>query len=580
MAFEVESGLVFNSIFWLTSPRPSEVNMVEDMMDDVSVVCLAKKIPFKKYIVPSSADLIRALGEIEEAARRGMKPLIYLDMHGSATDGVEIAATNEMVSWDRVVDALRAINRATGNNLLVVAGVCYGLYAIRETIIADHAPFYMLIAPEEKITFGELINQTFLFFQELVTNLDVVMAAEGTLSPKMKVFHCMRMFTVAMAKYIRRNCQGKGAAVRREYLLSEVIKSGAPMPPGGLAELRKQIKKGIAPSQEMLDKFSARFLGGKPLGYISPDCSTRSKRLRRPPEDLSHGFQLAWAEVPEAMDGLIVGEADLVSNQAPCRPHRRDRGIDQPDLVRSIHSAGKSGDGRFADRPVVRQSHVAVLENQNGARSGLLARLQLRQLLSHCGLHPLLPQVFVVLRRCSDGEQSAVRLYRQRPDDFPSERKFDAGRRSGPDAFDAERLVVFRRRDGTFGMQLCSIRLDPSDDSPLGLDDVTRLQALTRIDFEHQIEPPGRRHVAIQRGDDRVDERLEIDVRSHLLGERFYDRVLDCIRLIIDFESVFDLRLPSEIFRRMGIRASGACEFFQGAHDRVAGFALVFARPS
>lgn len=88
-----------------------------------------------------------------------------------------------------------------------------------------------------------------------------------TLSPKMKVFHCMRMFTVAMAKYIRRNCQGKGAAVRREYLLTEVLNSGAPMPPGGLAELRKQIKRGIEPSQEMLDKFSAKFLGPKPLGY-------------------------------------------------------------------------------------------------------------------------------------------------------------------------------------------------------------------------------------------------------------------------------------------------------------------------
>jgi hypothetical protein len=267
MAFEVESGLVFNSIFWLTSPRPSEVNMVEAMMDDVSVICQAKGIPFHKYLVPSGDDMIRALAEIEDAARNCLKPLIYLDMHGSATDGVEIAATNEMVSWDRVVDSLRAINRETGNNLLVVAGVCYGLHAIRETIITDHAPFYMLIAPEEKITFGDLIDRTFPFFQDLTTNLDVVKAAKGTLSPKMKVFHCMRMFTVAMAKYIRRNCRGKGAVERREYLLTEVLKSGVPMPPGGLAELRKQIKKGIEPSQEMLDKFSAKFLGGKPLGY-------------------------------------------------------------------------------------------------------------------------------------------------------------------------------------------------------------------------------------------------------------------------------------------------------------------------
>ncbi|WP_024520991.1 hypothetical protein [Bradyrhizobium sp. Tv2a-2] len=267
MAFELESGLIFNSIFWLTAPRPSELGMVEGMMDDVSVICQAKGIPFQKYVVPSGDDLIRELAEIEAAARNGLKPLIYLDMHGSAIDGVEIAATNEMVSWERVVDSLRAINRETGNNLLVVAGVCYGFFAIRESMITDHAPFYMLIAPDQKITFGELIDQTFPFFQDLTTNLDVVQAAKSQLSPKMQIFHCMRVFTVAMAKYIRYNCKGKGAAERREYLLTEVMKSGAPLPPGGLADLRKQIKKGIEPSQEMLDKFATKFLGGKPLGY-------------------------------------------------------------------------------------------------------------------------------------------------------------------------------------------------------------------------------------------------------------------------------------------------------------------------
>jgi hypothetical protein len=267
MAFEIESGLGFNSIFWLTSPRPNEVRMVEDMMDDVSLICLAKGIPFEKHIVPSGDGLIGALAEIENAARGGLKPLIYLDMHGSALDGVEIASTQEMVSWERVVAALRAINRETGNNLLVVAGVCYGFYAVRETMITDYAPFYMLIAPEVEITFGELMAQTFPFFQDLTTNLDVMQAVEDHLSPKMKVFHCIRLFTVAMARYIRSNCAGKGAAERREYLLTEVLKSGVPLPPGGLPDLRKQIKKGIEPSQEMLDKYSARFLGGKPLGY-------------------------------------------------------------------------------------------------------------------------------------------------------------------------------------------------------------------------------------------------------------------------------------------------------------------------
>src|ERR1700726_99714 len=182
MALEIQSGLVFNSIFWLTSPRPDEVHMVETMMDDVSVICKTKGIPFQSYVVPTGDQLIRSLAEIENAARDGCRPLIYLDMHGSPTDGVEIAAANEMVPWDQVVDALRAINRQTGNNLLVMAAVCFGLYAIKETIITDHTPFYMLIAPEERVTFGDLMDQTFPFFQNLTTHWDVVKAAKEELS--------------------------------------------------------------------------------------------------------------------------------------------------------------------------------------------------------------------------------------------------------------------------------------------------------------------------------------------------------------------------------------------------------------
>ncbi len=98
MALEIQSNLVFNSIFWLTSPRPDEVGMVESMMDDVSIICEAKGIPFQSYLVPTGDQLILALAQIEDASCEGCRPLIYLDMHGSPTEGVEIAATNEMVA--------------------------------------------------------------------------------------------------------------------------------------------------------------------------------------------------------------------------------------------------------------------------------------------------------------------------------------------------------------------------------------------------------------------------------------------------------------------------------------------------
>jgi len=51
--------------------------MVESMIYDVSAICASKQIPFQKYVVPSGAKLIGALAEIENAARRGCRPLVY-----------------------------------------------------------------------------------------------------------------------------------------------------------------------------------------------------------------------------------------------------------------------------------------------------------------------------------------------------------------------------------------------------------------------------------------------------------------------------------------------------------------------
>ena len=72
MALNVTSGFVLNSVFWLTSPRPDEVRMVDEMMDDISVVCQSAGMPFQRYVVPSAAMLIDAFEEIEQAALQGL----------------------------------------------------------------------------------------------------------------------------------------------------------------------------------------------------------------------------------------------------------------------------------------------------------------------------------------------------------------------------------------------------------------------------------------------------------------------------------------------------------------------------
>lgn len=264
---QIETGCVMNSIFWLSSPRPDEVNMVEVMMDDVSTICVLHGIPFTKHIVQSRADLINVLDKIAEAARQGCRPLVYLDMHGDAVLGVEVAASGEVVPWDSVVSALKEINRGTCNNLVVVAAVCWGLYAIKQAAITELTPFFILIAPERRITFGDLMRCIFPFFQDLTTDWDLTKAYDSHLSAHMRMYHCHRIFTVSMARYILNSCKGAGGSRRRERLLTEVLKSGYPATRPGLREARQAVKEGTKPTQSMLEKYAGVFLGGRPLGY-------------------------------------------------------------------------------------------------------------------------------------------------------------------------------------------------------------------------------------------------------------------------------------------------------------------------
>jgi len=179
---------------------------------------------------------------------------------------VEIAASHEFVSWLALVQKLRLINIATGNDLVVIAAACFGLHAIKQTMITEAAPFFMLIAPEQEIKIGFLMDRIFLFFQKMLSTGDVMAAYRDNLEPEMKVFHCVRVFAVSMAKYISRYCKGKTGQARRERLLTGVLLGGRERTKANLTQIRKSIKRGIKPDQKMSDTYANRFLIGKPVG--------------------------------------------------------------------------------------------------------------------------------------------------------------------------------------------------------------------------------------------------------------------------------------------------------------------------
>jgi hypothetical protein len=270
MPLEFTTGFGVNSLIWITSLSPDEMGTTRRIVEDLQPFFKGKGLDFLYYPVPSAADLYEKLDGLAERARLGARPMLHLDMHGSK-DGLAIAATREIATWKSLIPKFQAINVATDGNLCVVAGVCFALHAIREVKLSEPCPIHILIAPEDIVTVGFLEDATVKFYQEVFSSGQVEKAHEEHLSAQLKVFYSEKLLAVALAKYIRESCKGKGGAQRRERLLTEIMLSGQPRTPTNLKRIRKLLKEVSRPDQALVDKYARTFLAGRPCPFTIDD---------------------------------------------------------------------------------------------------------------------------------------------------------------------------------------------------------------------------------------------------------------------------------------------------------------------
>lgn len=264
---EFAGGLSVNMVCWISALRPVEKPITKALVNDLAVVLKSIQCPLKYYDAESPALFLDALRKVSGAAKDGLRPILHLDMHGSKKHGLEIGATKQLVPWPAVVHELQAINKATGNNLCVVSASCFGFHAISQIKIAEACPFYLLIAPENEVTLGFLADHTVDFYRDVFLGGDIHTAFKAHLSGAMRVFSADKMLFISIARYIHNACRGKPAAQRRERLLSEILAAGKKRTPENLKAIRKTIKAGIRPTQELLDKYVEGFLVGKKPGF-------------------------------------------------------------------------------------------------------------------------------------------------------------------------------------------------------------------------------------------------------------------------------------------------------------------------
>jgi hypothetical protein len=269
----LETWFTCNAVILLSAPRTGEEGTPRRIAEDLDAISKAKgDFIFRHQRIDSATALADALTLLKAECEGGLRPIIHFDMHGDKITGLEIGRTGEMVGWDALIEKLRPINVATENNLCVLVTACHGLYLIRPISIFEPTPFFALIAPQEEIKFSDVDGAVTPFYRELIEtgHLD---AALPKLSDRFKYFHSEKMLVISMAKYIRAHCTGKGAVKRREELLTGAFRHQPSIPntKANRKLIRKKIKKHIEPDQELLTKYAAQFLIGKPMSVTMAD---------------------------------------------------------------------------------------------------------------------------------------------------------------------------------------------------------------------------------------------------------------------------------------------------------------------
>lgn len=260
-----------NTVYLVTSSRPGEEGTTRRLIENISDISNnGGNFNFSHAQINSGGGYFQFLDEIFHEIDNGLKPILHFDMHGSQERGLEIGKTREFIDWASVIDSLRILNTKLNNELVVVITACHGLHAILPISFEKAAPFLCLIAPEEEIKVGHIEDRVPDFYRELFSSDSLAHACQK-LGSEFRYFHSAEFLFKTLARYIKEKCKGAGGQKRREDLLTEIMETRLVEAPEKVSEYRSKVKKHIAPNQELLDRYTSRFLMGKDSGIKIED---------------------------------------------------------------------------------------------------------------------------------------------------------------------------------------------------------------------------------------------------------------------------------------------------------------------
>lgn len=285
-----------DTVVWITSLKDSEQGVTRRILEDLEPYLLSEKVEFRYFDPQTVGELRNVFTIIAEEAASGQRPLIHFDTHGGETTGIHIAPSNEDMSWDEVIDHLRAINLATENNLCVISLACYGFKIIRSVKMTDQTPFFLLAGSESEIPASYIQDTVVPFYRHIFDNDDVVGGFETHLKGKLRILHSEQLAYEALARYIRAGTMGEGKRSRVEDLVTAGARNVGHVNRARIRAMRKVAKEGVKPTQALVNRMIQNFLVGKTVHFNIDEVTAYARTLpdpyadgtRRRPSPLDH----------------------------------------------------------------------------------------------------------------------------------------------------------------------------------------------------------------------------------------------------------------------------------------------------
>lgn len=269
----IAEPLQINAIVWIHSLPENEMGPTRRILEDLDAQALSGGPHVFEYGVSDRAELFQLLDRLAAEAGQGLRPIIHLDAHGNQSDGLWLASADEWASWDELMERLRKINVATGNNLVVVFALCHGLHLYKLIDLKKAAPAYLFAASEDEIYVDFLEEETAPFYRELQQQGAFLGAFEATLGKKMTLMNCQGLFLKALAHYVKNHCQPEALNARAERTATEMLQRDQIVEPSPdlVRQYRERARAALEPSQKIIDQFAPHFLIGRQPGFTYAD---------------------------------------------------------------------------------------------------------------------------------------------------------------------------------------------------------------------------------------------------------------------------------------------------------------------